>query len=136
MIGPISLTVDSGQPGPVAVVRFGIQLGQLPSQAGATPERKVLVVDDVEGEAGQDRCQGRDPRAVRHVSDGRGGHSTTAVQDHPSPDLTTRCAGASADMTKRVFAGMETTQNPMGRSARIRTNSTDGRLQWLLLGRE
>ena len=39
-------------------------------------------------------------------------------------------------MNKTVFAGMETTRNPMGRSVRIRTNSTDGRLRWLLLGRE
>jgi hypothetical protein len=39
-------------------------------------------------------------------------------------------------MTKTVFAGMETVQDPMGTSAQIRTNSTDGGLQWLLLGRE
>ncbi len=39
-------------------------------------------------------------------------------------------------MTKTVFAGMETVQSPMGRSAQIRTNSTDGGLRWLLWGRE
>ncbi len=39
-------------------------------------------------------------------------------------------------MTKTVFAGMETSQDPMGRSAQIRTNSTDGGLRWLLVGRE
>ena len=39
-------------------------------------------------------------------------------------------------MKDAVFAGMETAPELMGRSARIRTNSTDGRLRWLLLGRE
>ena len=62
-----------------------------------------LIRNFLLGKADQDWW--RDPRAVRHVSDGRGGYS-------------------------------ETTQNPMGWSARIRTNSADGRLQWLLLGRE
>jgi len=62
-----------GQAGPTAVVRFGIQYRQLSSQAGATPERKALVVDNAEGEAGEDWGQGRAPRAV-DVSDGRSGH--------------------------------------------------------------
>ena len=39
-------------------------------------------------------------------------------------------------MTKTVFAAMETTQNPMGRSAKIRTKSADGRPRWWPLGRE
>ena len=39
-------------------------------------------------------------------------------------------------MTKTVFEGTETVQGPMGRSAQIRTNSTDGGLRWLLWGRE
>jgi hypothetical protein len=39
-------------------------------------------------------------------------------------------------MTMAAFAGMETVQDPMGRSAQIRTNSTDGGLRWQLLGRE
>jgi len=30
-------------------------------------------------------------------------------------------------MKKTLFAGMESTQNLMGKSARTRTNSTDGR---------
>ncbi len=52
----------------------------------------------VEGEADQDWCQGRDPRTVRHVSNGRGGYSATTVQDHPSPDRTTQAIGTSADV--------------------------------------
>jgi hypothetical protein len=39
-------------------------------------------------------------------------------------------------MTKMVFAGMETTQTPMVRYVRIRTNSTDRRFEWLLSGRK
>ena len=80
--------------------------------------------------------QGRDPRTVCHISDGRGGYSETTVQDHPSPDFTTRPTVTCADMTMATFAGMETVQDLMGRSAQIRTNSTDGGLRWLLLGRE
>ncbi len=57
-------------PGPAAVIRVGVKPGQLSSQAGATPERKALVVDNVEGEADQDWCEGRHPRTVRHVPDG------------------------------------------------------------------
>ncbi len=53
-----------GQPGAAVIVRFGIQLGQRPSQTRATPERKALVVDNAEGEAGKDWRQGRDPRAL------------------------------------------------------------------------
>ena len=65
-----------------------------------------------------------------------GGHFTTAVQDHASPDFTTRTTGTSADMTKTVFAGMETSQNPMGRSAQIRGSSTTSHFRWLFWGRE
>ena len=39
-------------------------------------------------------------------------------------------------MTETVFEEAETVQGPMGRSAQIRTNSTDGGLRWQLLGRE
>jgi len=48
-----------GQAGAATVVRLGVQPGQLPSQAGAASQRETLVVDDVEGETGQDRRQGR-----------------------------------------------------------------------------
>ena len=59
-----------GQPGSAAAVRFGIQLRRLSSQAGVASQHKALVVDDLEGEAGQDWREGRDPRVARHVSDG------------------------------------------------------------------
>ena len=39
-------------------------------------------------------------------------------------------------MTKTVFAGMETTQDPMGESVSIRTNSAAGRLRCSLSGCE
>ena len=86
------------QPGASATIRPGIQPGQLLSQTGTTPEREALVVDNAEGEAGEDWCQGRDPRAVCDVSNGRGGYSATTVQDHPSPDRTTQAIGTSADV--------------------------------------
>ena len=121
--------------GPWAVTIWA-QPGQLPSSAGATPERQALVADDVEGEAGQDWRQGRGPRTACHVSDGRGGCSATTVQDHPSPDFTARPSVTRADMTIAASAKKEIAQDPMGWSARIRANSADSRLRWPPLGRE
>ena len=43
-----------GQSGSTATVGLGIQLGQLPSPAGVTPQRRTLIADDVEREAGED----------------------------------------------------------------------------------
>ena len=103
---------------------------------GNEGKRKALVVDDAEGEASQDRRQGRGSLGIRYLSDGRSGHSETTVQDHPSPDFTTWSTVTRADMTVAVSAKKEIAQDPMGRAAQIRTNSTDCRLRWLLMERE
>ena len=68
--------------------------------------------------------------------DWRGGHPPATVRGYPSAHQETGAAAASADLTKVAFAGMETTRNPMGRSARIRTNSAPRCLRWHLPGRE
>ena len=125
-----------GQPGATATIRSGIQPGQLPSQTGATPERKALVSDNAEGEAGKDWRQGRSSLAVRYLSDGRSGHPEIRrrrIQDHPSPNLAAR---ASADMTMAASARRGIAQDPMGRCVRTCANSAEGCLRWLLLGRK
>jgi len=110
-------------------------LGDFLRRLALPPERETLVADNAEGEAGKDCRQGRNPLAVCHVSDGRGGYFETTVQDHPSPNLTARDTGTSADMTMTTFAEMGTVQDLMERYVRIRTNSSDGCPRWLLLGR-
>ena len=124
------------QPDAASAIRASVQPRELPAVVGVAFGREALVADDASGQADEDRGEDRSACPVRHVSDGRGGHFTTAVQGHPSPDYTTRATSNSADMTKTAFAGMETTRNPRGRSARIRTNSAEGHLRWLLLGCE
>lgn len=78
--------------------------------------------------------QGRDSLAMRHVSDGRSGHSETTVQDHPSADFTTWTSGTRANMSKTVFSKMEIAQDLMGRCVRIGVNSVENRYRWLVLG--
>ena len=114
-----------GQPRPTATVLVGIQPGQLSSQARPPPKCQALVDDDLEGEADQDWRKSRDPRTVRHVSDGRGGHFTTAVQDHPSPNFTARSSVTRADMTISASAQKEIAQDPMGRCVRTRVKSAE-----------
>ena len=45
-----------------------------------------VVVDDVTGEAGQDRREGGQSRAVRHVPIGRGGGAEGLVPKNTAPD--------------------------------------------------
>ena len=109
---------------------------QLPSPVGSTPGRETLVADNAEGEAGKDWRQGRDPRAVCHISDGRGGYTALTVKNHPPPDFTTCPIVTRANMTKTEFRRMKITQDPVGRFVRSRVNSTEGHLRWLLLARK
>ena len=90
-----------------------------------SPKCQALVDDDLEGEADQDWRKSRDPRTVRHVSDGRGGHFTTAVQDHPSPDFTARPSVTRVDMTISASAKKEIAQDPMGRCVGTRVKSAE-----------
>ena len=45
-----------------------------------------VVAEDAAREAGQNRCQGRPSRAVRHVPIGRGGGAEGLVPKKPTPD--------------------------------------------------
>ena len=120
------------QPSAAPTVCLGVQSGQLSSEAGTTSKCEALVVDDAEGETGEDWCQGRDPRTVRHVSDGRGGHPPATVQDDLVPDSPTRPAQPRADMTMMTFAEMNSPQNLMESCVSILTNSYYGGLRWLV----
>ena len=54
-------------------------LGKLPAHAGDARADQGLVADEPEGEADQDRRQGRQPRPLRRLPDGRGRHPTANV---------------------------------------------------------
>ena len=58
------------QLGPAATVRPGVQPGQFPQTTGVATGRSSLVVDDVAGEADQDRSEDRPSCPVRDVSNG------------------------------------------------------------------
>ena len=67
------------------------------------PHEVLLVLDATIGQ-----------NALIQAEGGRSGYSATTVQDHPSPDFTTRATGTSANMTMAAFAGMETVQGRWG----------------------
>lgn len=73
---------------------------------------KKLVVDGASGEADQDRCQGRQPRSVRCVSDGGGGDPSAIVCRDCGEDC---CAEIVAGSNARMTTPAENTRrNSMG----------------------
>jgi hypothetical protein len=74
--------------------RAGVQPRELPPHAGDSGDNCRVVVDNASREADQDRCQGRQPRPVRCVSDG-GGHD--AAQTIRCDNAENRCFASAAD---------------------------------------
>jgi hypothetical protein len=66
-------------------------------------KRGTLVADESEGEAHQDRREGRQPWALCRVPDGRGRHSAKSVRRHPADDRGTAVAAGLIDSVKRSF---------------------------------
>ncbi len=52
---------------------------------GAAAGSRELVINDATGQAGQDRREGRQPRAVCDFPTGRGGGAEGAVSEDPEP---------------------------------------------------
>src|SRR5271155_1922536 len=61
----------------------GLQPRQLHSNPSDARVSRTVDADEFAGEADQDRCQGGQPRPLRHVPDGRGRSATTDVQRNP-----------------------------------------------------
>ncbi len=59
---------------------------QLHADAGSAERGGALVADDAAGEAGQDRCQGRQTRMVRDLPIGRSGGGKRPVPAHFAAD--------------------------------------------------
>jgi hypothetical protein len=67
----------------------------------ATPE--PIIVDESEGEAHQDRSEGRQPWALCRVPDGRGRHPTESVRRHSPAHLGTSTAASHINRVKHSF---------------------------------
>ena len=79
----------------------GLQPRQLHANPGDARGSGAVVPDEFAGEADQDRRQGRQPRPLRHVPDGRGRGAATDVPRHPAAD---RPTAGTADASMRGAA--------------------------------
>ncbi len=77
-----------GQSSSAAIVRPGIQSGQLPAAVGVAAEGKALVFDHLAGEIGEDRSQSSKSLQLCHFSDGGGGSTAGVVQGNSGADRT------------------------------------------------
>src|SRR5262245_55618208 len=89
-----------------------LQPRQFPAHAGDAGADQGLVADESEGQADQDRREGRQPRPLCRLPDGRGRHPTANVP------------GDSA--ARRGTAAAATTSASMRRSTVMRSRATDG----------
>ena len=90
-----------------------LQSRQFPAHAGDARADQGLVADEPEGEADQDRREGRQPRPLRRLPDGRGRHPTANVPGDFAADCGTTAAA--------------TTSAGVRRSMVMRSKATDGR---------
>ncbi len=81
----------------------GLQTRQFPAHFGDAGADQGLVTDESEGEAHQDRREGRQPWALRRIPDGRGRHPAKSVCRHPAADRGTAAAAGSGIDVKRLI---------------------------------
>ena len=80
-----------------------LQPRQFPAHSGDAGADQGLVADEPEGEADQDRREGREPRPLRRLPDGRGRHRTANVpRDFAAHRGTTAAATARASMKRLI----------------------------------
>ena len=96
-----------GQPDPAAVVRVGLQPGQLPAAAGAAQEYSAMVVDDASGKADQDRSQSNAALEVRVLSTGGSRRAATTVRSDFGADRTACDAARGMSIRLRSPVGQK-----------------------------
>src|SRR5438445_9424566 len=84
-----------------------LQPRQFPAHAGDAGADQGLVADESEGKADQDRREGRQPRPLCHLPDGRGRHPTANV---PGDSAAHRGATAAATTSASVRRSMSCIQ--------------------------
>ena len=80
----------------------GVQSRQLPAHASDAGADQGLVADQPEGEADQDRREGRQPRPLRRLPDGRGRHPTANVPGDFAADRGTTAAATTCASMRRA----------------------------------
>jgi len=99
-----------GQPGPLAVVRLGLQPGQLPAAAGLAETGATLVPDDAAGKADQDWGQGDAALQLRDVPTSGSGGDAELVRGDSQPHR---------EMEKKVVVWQPAQDRSISRSRRI-----------------
>ncbi len=88
---------------PSPASRVGLQSCQFPAYAGDAGADQRLVADEPEGKTHQDRREGREPRPLCRVPDGRGRHPSESVRRHPTVHRGTSTAASHINRVKRSF---------------------------------
>src|SRR5712691_5617915 len=78
-----------------------LQSRQFPAHAGDAGADQRLVADEPEGQADQDRREGREPRPLRRLPDGRGRHPTANVRGYLAIDRRTTAAATTSASVRR-----------------------------------
>ena len=92
------------QRGPAPASCARLQSRQLPAHAGDTRADQGLVADEPEGEADQDRREGRQPRPLRRIPDGRGRYPPANVRgDFAAHRRTTAAAATNASVRRSII---------------------------------
>ena len=94
------LVLEASAPPPSASCAR-LQSRQLLAHAGNARPDQGLVADEPEGEADQDRREGRQPRPLRRIPDGRGRHSKADVPGDSAADRGTAAAAAPRASMRR-----------------------------------
>ena len=89
------------QRGASSASRAGLQSRQLPAHAGDAGADQGLVADQPAGEADQDRREGREPRPLRRLPDGRGRRAAANVRGDLAADRGTAAAAATSAGVRR-----------------------------------
>ena len=88
----------------------GLQSRQFPAHAGDARADQGLVADQLEGEADQDRREGREPRPLCRLPDGRGRHPTANVPGDFAADRGTTAAAATCARVRRRSSAFKSTR--------------------------
>jgi hypothetical protein len=92
-----------GQRGSSPASCAGLQSRQFPAHFGDAGADQRLVDDDLEREAHQDRREGREPRPLCRVSDGRSRHSQKSLRRHLAAHRGTATAARCGARVKHSF---------------------------------